>query len=243
MHAGYTPKPKFLSFHPTTSCFSTYVSFSEYTPEAQIFVHFTLQWAFFQLHLFFSEKCTKSSQMTFTFSRSKIPMLMLHTQWGPNFSPFHSTMSVFELHPIFSEKCTKSSQMTFTCSRSKIPILMLHTQWGPNFSPFHSRMSHFRVMPVFWKSGPNDPKWPSHVQGEKYQCACYIYPPETLLFVRFTLKWAIFQLRHFFQKHTKYDTKWSQMSFTSSRSKKSIWMPHTPLKPKFLSVSLYNQAF
>ncbi len=305
----------------------------------------------------FLEKCTKWPQMTFTYSRSKIPTCMLHTPRGPNFCPFRSqsAMSRFWVTAQFLEKCTEWPQITLTCARSKIPTCVLHTtlrpkfssvllycepflsygpifgkvhrmtpndldmfkvknttmhvtytpeaqiffhfalrwavfefrpnfwksasndpKWswhvqhqkyqracyinpqGPNFRPcpFCSTMSRFWVMANFWKSAPNDPKWPWHVQGQKYQHACYTHPrgpnfrpfsstmshfwvirpnfrkmhrmtpnnldrfkvkntnihvtntPGAQIFVCFTLRWAVFGLQPNFWKSAPNDPKW-----------------------------------
>ncbi len=67
---------------------------------------------------------------------------------------------------------------------------MLHTGTNPgrNFCPFHSMMScflrklsclkfpFFELYPIFGKGATNNPKWPWHVQDQKYQHACYKKP-------------------------------------------------------------------
>ncbi len=113
---------------------------------------------------------TKSSRakMTLTCSRSKIPTWMLHTPQTPKF-PFVSLYNELFLSngPIFGKVQT-------TCMFYKPP--------GHIFSSM--------LRPKFWKSALNDPKWPWHVQDQKYQHACYIYPPRPKFFVRFALRWA-----------------------------------------------------
>ena len=97
----------------------------------------------------------------------------------------------------------------------------------------------FELRPYFWKNAPNDPKWPWHVQGQKYQNAYYIYPcwpnfrPFRSTISRF---WVTTQF-------SEKCTEWPQMTLTCSRSKIPTGMLHTPPRPKFLSVSLYDEPF
>ncbi len=55
----------------------------------------------------------------------------------------------------------------------------MHATYTPEdqiFVPFALRWAVFELQPNIRKSAPNDPKWPWHVQGKKYQNACYIQP-------------------------------------------------------------------
>ncbi len=52
----------------------------------------------------------------------------------------------------------------------------------------------FELCPFVWKSALNDPKWPWHVQRQKYQYVCYIHPPEARVFIGFALRWASFRV-------------------------------------------------
>ncbi len=144
--------------------------------------------------------------------------------------------------PIF-RKVHRKTQMTLTCSRSKIPTCTLCTPppppRGPSFCPFfRSVMWCSWVTWLFRKSGPNDPKWPWHVQGQKYQHACYEYRRGPN-FRPFRIMMSHFWFRgHFLEKCTERP----QMTLTCSRSNIPTCMLHTP-RPKFTSVSLYNEPF
>ncbi len=117
--------------------------------------------------------------------------------WGPHFRPLHSTMSRFRITPLYSEKCTKWPRMTLTCSGWKIPICMLHTPHprGPNFHLSCSTISSFRVVPFFSEKCT---EWPQNyidmfkVKNTNMHSTC---TPEAHIFVRFALRWAIFELR------------------------------------------------
>ncbi len=99
-----------------------------------ILIRFTLWWAVSSHTPFVFGKYTESPKKTLTCSRSKITNMHVKTHRGPNFRPFHSTISRFWVMGQFSEKCTEWPQMILTCSRSKIPTCKLHTPPGPKFS-------------------------------------------------------------------------------------------------------------
>ncbi len=236
----------------------------------------------------FSEKCTEWPQITLTCSRSKIPTCMLYAHQGLNFRPLRSTRSGFWVTAQFSEKCTKWIQMTLTRSRSKIPTYMLHIpprpkfssvslyeqqflSYGPIFGKVHRmtpthldmfkvkntnrhvtytaeaqifvrfalRWAVFELRPNFRKSAQNDPKSPWHVQGQKYQQACYIHcrGPNLRPF-RSTMS-HIWVTALFLEKCTE----WPQMTLTCSRSEIPTYMLHLPTRPKFSSVLLYDKPF
>ncbi len=77
--------------------------------------------------------------------------------------------------------------------------------------------------PNFRKSALNDPKWPWHVQGQKYQHACYIHPrgPNFRPFRSTTSRFWV--MAQFSEKCTE----WPQMTLTCSRSKIPTCMLHT----------------
>ncbi len=95
--------------------------------------------------------------------------------------PWHDDEQIFSCAN-FSERCTKNDPKwpCMTCSWWKIPtyICYIHT-WGPHFRMLYTvRWAFFNYGPIFGKGARiNDPKWHWHVQGKKYQPACYIYPP------------------------------------------------------------------
>ncbi len=124
-----------------------------HTPQRpKVSFYFTLLWAFLS-YAPFSEKCAVWRQMTLTCSRSKMPICMLHTPWGPKYHPFRSMMSPF--------RATLLSwlEIKFTFSRSKIPICKLHTPKKPRFSSVSFYGEPFlSYAPFFRKIALNDPK-------------------------------------------------------------------------------------
>ena len=90
------------------------------------------------------------------------------------------------------------------------------------------------------KSAWNDIKGPWHVQGQKYQYGCYIYP-RGQIFVHFTIRRAVIELRPNFEKRVPNDHK---KTLTCSRSKVTYaYYIHLRGPNKFSSVYLYDEAF
>ncbi len=107
---------------------------------------------------------------------------------------------------------------------SEAQILVRFALWGVIFE----------LCFFFRKGAMNDPKWPWHVQGQKYQYACYVIHPEAQMLLGFADRWPTFELRPFLLKCTE----WPQMTLTCLRSKIPICVLHTPPKPKLSSVSM-----
>ncbi len=130
--------------------------------------------------------------------------------------------------------------MTLKSSRSKLPTRMLHTPRGPNFREFCSMMSHFlSYSPIFRKVHQNA-KWPWHIQGQKYQHACYTHTrgpnfrPFRSTMSRF---WVMVQF-------SEKCTEWPKMTLTCSRSKIKTYMLHTPHEAQiFVSFALQWAVF
>ncbi len=125
----------------------------------------------------FSEKCTEWPQMTLTCSRSKIPTCMLHTPPGPKFSSVSLYDKPFlSYDPIFRKvhRMTPNDLNMFKVKNTKMHVT--YTPRGPNFGPFCSTMSRFWVTHQFPEKFTEWPKWPWHVQGQKYQHSCHIHP-------------------------------------------------------------------
>ena len=119
-------------------------------PKCQIFVHFILRWAVFELRANF-----ESPKITLICSRLKVSICVQHTPARCNFHPFHSMKSRYRVTPPFLKKytewpqfpsislydkpflsygtifgkCIKWPQMTLICSRSKIP--RMHVTYTP----------------------------------------------------------------------------------------------------------------
>ena len=93
----------------------------------------------------------------------------------------------------------------------KVKNTNMHVTYTPGaqiFVCFALWWAVFELRPNFWKSAPNDPKWPWHVQGQKYQYACYIHPWGPNFRPCFTLRQAVFELRATFRKSAPNDPKW-----------------------------------
>ncbi len=104
----------------------------------------------------------------------------MHATYTPEelfFILFALRWAVFELRPNFRKgvhRMTPNDLDTF-----KVKNTNRHVKYKPEvqiFICFPPRWAVFELWPNFRKSGPNDPKWPWHVQGQKYKHACYIHP-------------------------------------------------------------------
>ncbi len=102
--------------------------------------------------------------------------------------------------------CNALPQMSLTCTRLKYQHAFSIHPWDPNFRLFRSTMSRFWVTAQLLEKCTERPKWPWHVQGQKYQHAANT--PEAQTFVRFALWWAIFDLQANFWKSAPNDPKW-----------------------------------
>ena len=231
MHVSCYIHPRGPNFHPFRSTISLY-------------------WVMRQ----FSEKCTKWPRHVQ--GQKYQHACYIHPQ-GLNFHPFHSTMSRFWVvtqKPNFRESAPNIPKWPWHAQSHKYQhacyihprgpnfclfCSMLFLSYGPIFGKVHRmtpndldmfkvkntnmhvtytpeaqifvrfalRWAVFELRPYFRKSAPNDPKWPWHVQGQKYQHACYIHP-WAQIFVRFALRWAVFELRANFRKSAPNDPKW-----------------------------------
>ncbi len=178
-----------------------------YIPEAKIFVHFTRWLAVFELR----PNCWKSALNDLKWPWNVQGQKCQHARYihprGPNFHPFRSTISHFWVMAQFSEKCTEWPQMTLTCSRSKIPICMLHTPQRLKFSsvslydePF---VSYGPISGKVHRMTPNDHDI-VRVKNTNMHAIC---TPEFQIFVRFTLRWAVFKEIEIFEFPIGYNVK------------------------------------
>ncbi len=128
------------------------------------------------------------------------------------------TSAPFRLHPTIP---TQSLRPKF----SSVPLY--DGQLSSYAPPFFGK--------VHWMT-PND----LDMSGQKYQYACYMHTPGTQFFVRFSLRWAIFELRPYFGKCAPNDPK---ITLTCYRSKVHICILYTSRSPKYSSFSLYDEPF
>ncbi len=144
------------------------------------------------------------------------------------------TMARFGVTIQFVENVSNDTKWPYNFLRSKVAICIRHTCTS-EFSSVSFYGDPF-LEKVHWKCIA---KWPWYVQNVIKNTNMHAtYTPETQIFVRFTLWLAIFEYRPFFQKS---DQMSPQMTLTCSRLKIPICMLYTPPRPKFLSVSLYNE--
>ncbi len=182
------------------------------------------------------------------------------------------------------------TQNDMICSRLKVSICIQHTSLRPNLHLFRSMMIHFWVRYIFsFENCTESPKWPWHVQVQKYHHACYMHPwsPNFRSFCS-TMSRGFFSYGSLFVKvhlitpndidmfkvkntnrHATYTPRgpnfcpfhstmscfwvtaqfsekymeWPQMTMPCSRSNIPTCMRHTPLRPIFSSISLYNEPF
>ena len=82
----------------------------------------------------------------------------------------------------------------------------MHVTYTLDFVRFSLRWAVFELQPNFWKSAPDDPKWPWHVQVKKYQCACY-KDTRAQIFVRSALQRDVFKEIGIFEFPIGYNVK------------------------------------
>ncbi len=126
----------------------------------------------------FPGKCTEWPQMTLTCSRSKIPTCMLtYTSEAQIFVRFAPCWAIFELghSPIFGKVYWMTPNDLNMFKVKNTNMLGTSTPEAQIFVRFTLWWAVFWLRANFWKSAPNDPKWPWHVQGQKYQHAWCIH--------------------------------------------------------------------
>ena len=146
-----SPRPKFLSLSLYDEPFLSYTTYSE--------------------------KCTEWPQMTFTCSRSKIPICMLQTPPRPKFSSVSLYDEPFSIYrPIFGKvhRMTPNHLDMFKVKNTN--MCATNTPEAQISVRFALWWAVFELWPNFRKSALNDPKWPWHVPSQKYQHVCYIDP-------------------------------------------------------------------
>ncbi len=120
----------------------------------------------------------------------------------------------------------KNAKMNATCTLEALSFVRFAVRWAI-----------FELRPNFRKSALDDPKWPWHVQGQKWKHTCYIHQqgPNLRLFRSRMSSFCI--TAQFLEKCTQ----WPKMNLTCLRSNIPIYKLHTSLRPKFSSVSLYDE--
>ncbi len=115
---------------------------------------------------------------------------------------------------------------------------MLHTPWSPNFRPFCSTMIRFELQ-ANGKVHQMNPNLPWHVQGQKYQHACYIHARGPNFHPFRSMMSRLWVTGQFSEKCTE----WPQMTSTCVKVKNTnMQLTYTP-RPKFSSVSLYDESY
>ncbi len=130
----------------------------------------------------------------------KIKSIHRHTTYIPEAQNFVRVT-------LFSEKSTEWPQMTLTCSRSQIPTCMLHTPLRPIFLSVllydEPLLSYGPILGKVHQMTPND----LDMFKVKNTNIHVIYTPEAQIFIRFTLRSAVFELRPNFWKTAPNDPK------------------------------------
>ncbi len=112
--------------------------------------------------------------MPLTCWRSNITKIcMIHTHWKPTFSSDSLYDEPFRVMSQFCEKCTKKTQNDLAMFKVK------------STSPYTVKAQIFVLLlyddplrscePILWKVHHTTPKWPWHVQGQKYPYAYYTH--------------------------------------------------------------------
>ena len=101
-------------------------------------------------------------------------------------------------------------------------------------------VNRFWVVSIFRKGAPQMTQMTLTCSRSKSTNMHVTYTPEVQIFVRFALRWAVFELQSYFWKSAPNHPK---MTLTCSRSKIPTYMLPTPPRPKFSSVLLYDETF
>ncbi len=147
-----------------------------HTPWRSIFVNFSLRWAVFGLRPKFRKTCTKWPWHVQ--GQTYQHWCYIHPR-DPFFVRFALQLTLLELRPNFRKSARNDPKWPWHAQGQKYQHACYIHPRGPDFRPFHSTMSLFFFFfflsygQIFGKGAPNHPKSPWHVQGPKYQCACY----------------------------------------------------------------------
>ncbi len=173
--------------------------FTTYTPGAQIFIRFTLWWCGFEIRALFGKSALNDPKWPGHVQGQKCFVHALYTiPPPPNFRPFRSTMSSFWPIPISQKSAPQIDVRWWTWhvqGKKFQHAHMLHTHPRPKFSSvslydemFLSYAPCFRK--VHWIT-PGDLDM-FKVKNINMHAK---YTPEAQIFVRFALRWDVFELR------------------------------------------------
>ena len=190
--------------------------------------------------------------MNLTTEQSKVTLYLLNTYpWCPNFGPFHSTISRLRDRTLQGRRKSEMHRMTpnwtWTLNYQKYPIYTLSIYpWYPKFGPFGHTVSRFwdAICTRSPKIGnaPNDPNWTWTLNSQKYS-----------IYTKYSLRpkfWSVSLYNELFtrynihvQGHQKSEKQrmTPNWTWTLNIQKYSIYTKYLPMRPRFWSVSLYDQ--
>ncbi len=147
-----------------------------YTPKEQTGVRFALQWAVLELQPNFGKSAPNDPKWFWHVQGQKYPYAYCTHTRSPNFHPFRSTMGHFRVTAQYWEKHTKwpkNDLDMFKVKGTHIQSRYIHE--AKTFVHFALGWAVFQLHTFFFRKGAlNVPKWPWHVQGQKYQ---HVYCP------------------------------------------------------------------
>ncbi len=204
--------------------------------KGQICVRFTL-WAIFEKQANLVKSALIDAKATSTCSRSEVLICILNASLRPSFLSYVEPFSNYG--PILGKLTVH--QMTWYFQGQKYPYVCYIHPLRPKFPWAISNYG-----PILGKVHLITQKWPWYFQGQEYPYACYIHP-QAQSFIRFTLRWTVFDLHSFWGKSAPNDFS-SYAPFLGNvhqmtRHKYKYACYTDPPKPKFSSVSHCDQLF
>ena len=173
-------------------------------------------------------------QMTWYFQGQKYPYVCYIHPLRPKFP-----WAISNSGPIWGKLTVH--QMTWYFQGQKYPYVCYIHPLRPKFPWAISNYG-----PIWGKVHLITQKWPWYFHGQEYPYACYIHP-QAQSFIRFTLRWTVFDLHSFWGKSAPNDFS-SYAPFLGNvhqmtRHKYKYACYTDPPKPKFSSVSHCDQLF
>ena len=178
--------------------------YTAYTPETQIFIRFALRLRVFELQPIFVKLHRMISNDLGIFNVKSTEMHTTYTAWDQIFIYFTLQWPVFKLqHNLFIEWPQNDHYMLYFKSTDMHTTYILEAQI---FIHFALRWAVLSYAPFLGKVPRSTLKWRWHVQGQKYQYACYIHHTRPN-FHPFHSKMSV-ELRPILGKSAPNDPKW-----------------------------------
>ncbi len=204
-------------------------------PKAQIFFGFALWWPVFKLRPNCRKKCTEWPQNEL--DMFKLSCTHMHARYNPESPIFASLPLVGKVLRMTPKWHWYMFKVKYTYAY--MYYMYIHPQ-GPTYRAFRNTINLKSFSSLFREKCS---EWP-HMTLTCFKniIMCDTYTLEAQIFVRFALRWTVFELYLFFRKSALDDPN---TTLTRSRSKVHICIIHasTSPRPNFLSVSLYYGPF